>query len=284
MPFSLGALPDKKDERDNLFGSIISPVTLPPVVDYELKMTSVKNQYKRGSCVAFATCAMKEYQETKQSGTPVDLSEEFLYDNVGSPSGGAEPRVAMDFLVKKGVCPDRLWPYNKTASDMYPPSWIPWVASKHRPLFIAAMPYKAQGYTRLVSEQDMMQSLLMNGPFVLCVSWQTEWFTPKTKDADGYPILKPLKGQDEGGHALCCCGYDQKARTFKFKNSWGPTWGRNGYAKFTFDTISNNLNDAWASFDLAHPQVIQSAIHGANLLRTEHGLDALSAIRQAWQE
>ena len=260
MRHSLGSLKDSPDNRDFLFKSIIRTVPIPPVMDYEAQMTPVKNQYERGSCVAFATCAVKEYQESKQSAKQLDFSEEFLYDNVGMPGGGAQPRVAMDFLVKTGVCLEKLWPYSVKATDQSSPPWIPWKASTHRQLYVAAAPYKAQAYTRLVSTQDMMQSLVMNGPFLLAVGWLSNWTEPKEFDKEGYPILRPNQGVEEGGHALCCVGYDQKARTFKFKNSWGTSWGKNGYAKLTFPAVMKNLNDSWASFDLTHPQVKQEKL------------------------
>lgn len=258
--FHLGAHKDKKDPRDFLFGSVVSPVALPPIIDYEAKMTSVKDQHRRGACVAFAACAVKEYQEYKQSGKPVDLSEEFVYDNVGSPHGGAYPRDAMRLLVDRGVCPEDVWPYQVSADDQNPPPWIPWVMAKHRPLYIQSLPYKAKGYVRLTSEHDMMNSLILNGPFLLAVSWLDGWFGPTEKDAQGYPILRPGQGKNSGGHALCCVGYDQVAKTFKFKNSWSRVWGKDGYAKFSFDVIEANLNDSWASFDLGSPSVIQSAL------------------------
>src|SRR5437763_15924 len=98
-PFPLGAIKDREDSRDHLYGQVVSPIAVPDVVDYEPKMSPVKDQGQRGACVAFATCAVKEYQEKLP-----DLSEEFVYDQIRQPGGGSMPREAMKLLVKAGVC------------------------------------------------------------------------------------------------------------------------------------------------------------------------------------
>lgn len=48
-----------------------------------------------------------------------------------------------------------------------------------------------------------------------------------------------------GGHAICIYGYDPKDDTFLATNSWGPTWGKNGFFKITRKGLESNIMDAW---------------------------------------
>lgn len=41
-----------------------------------------------------------------------------------------------------------------------------------------------------------------------------------------------------GWHAIVLCGYEDAKSRFRFKNSWGPSWGQNGYGTITYDYIS----------------------------------------------
>ncbi|MDP3936151.1 MAG: C1 family peptidase [Alphaproteobacteria bacterium] len=46
-------------------------------------------------------------------------------------------------------------------------------------------------------------------------------------------------------HAICLCGYDDERRAFRFKNSWGTSWGDNGYAWITYDYVRVYTNSAF---------------------------------------
>jgi C1A family cysteine protease len=46
-----------------------------------------------------------------------------------------------------------------------------------------------------------------------------------------------------GSPAVLATGYDQSKRTFRIRNSWGPT-ANNGYFEMDYDYV---LNSAWAA-------------------------------------
>ena len=256
--FALGALKDPEDVRDFPVRKIMRAVPLPASVDYEKKMPPVRNQFQRGACVAFATAATKEYQERMQRKTlkDLDFSEEWIYGQVRQAGGGAYPRDAVKLLAAVGVCREKLLPYNSSITD--DSQEVAFVAPPVAK--INAKNYMAQGYARLGSIEDMKQSLVVNGPFIIGVDWQNGWFAPKDKTSSGYPLLKPNDGGSAGGHAICIVGYDDKIGGFKFRNSWSNQWGRNGYAYFSYDTIKENLNDAWTTFDISNPKIINAKV------------------------
>ena len=66
-----------------------------------------------------------------------------------------------------------------------------------------------------------------------------------------------------GGHAICVCGYDNKKKLIKFKNSWGDSWGEKGYGYLHYSYIENYMWDAWACKDLS---VTKEMLKGAKEL------------------
>jgi hypothetical protein len=51
----------------------------------------------------------------------------------------------------------------------------------------------------------------------------------------------------EGGHAICIVGHDDKKKQFKFKNSWGKSWGKKGYGFLPYRYMGKYLMDAWSA-------------------------------------
>jgi hypothetical protein len=58
------------------------------------------------------------------------------------------------------------------------------------------------------------------------------------------------KNEKTGGHAFTIVGYNNKG--FWVQNSWGPDWGSNGLALWTYEDWINNIMDGWV-FRLALP-------------------------------
>jgi C1A family cysteine protease len=51
-----------------------------------------------------------------------------------------------------------------------------------------------------------------------------------------------------GGHALCFVGYDDAREVFIVKNSWGASWGDNGYGYIPYSIVKDTTlaMDFWA--------------------------------------
>lgn len=64
--------------------------------------------------------------------------------------------------------------------------------------------------------------LQTKGPVVVGTDWTADMFTP---DQSG--MIHPT-GEVKGGHCYILVGYD--GRTLKLQNSWGASWGLNGFA------------------------------------------------------
>jgi len=69
---------------------------------------------------------------------------------------------------------------------------------------------------------DWKLGMTYKGPAILGISWMTGMMTP---NSEGFVRVK---GENEGGHAILCNGYNHERRFWTLHNSWGPVWGING--------------------------------------------------------
>jgi hypothetical protein len=221
LPFGLGGKHDEKDERDILMRQVLKAVKIPDFLSYQADMSPIRNQGQRGACVAFGTCAVKEYQERKQRGIKgfLDFSEEWVYDQIKQPGGGAEVRDGFKVLFNSGVCKEQYMPYQDVPDESDNIAFKPTSTAK-----ASARNYKAGSYARIESVEGITQSLAINGPCMIGIPWYYDWFWPKVEADNWATIVKP-SGAEAGGHDVCIVGYDIKSKMFIVRNSWDTDWG-----------------------------------------------------------
>ena len=78
-------------------------------------------------------------------------------------------------------------------------------------------------YYRLRSWLQIKWSLIANGPCILALP-------VKSMDNEFWK-----GGEDLGGHAVACVGYDDEG--FIIQNSWGSGWGIGGMTKLSYDDM-----------------------------------------------
>lgn len=74
-----------------------------------------------------------------------------------------------------------------------------------------------------------LNSALQAGPAMIGIAWPNSAFNPA---ADGRIPVDPSSGI-AGGHELTICRYDAAAGEYWVANSWGTSWGQQGYGYFT---------------------------------------------------
>jgi hypothetical protein len=89
----------------------------PPSVDLKAILTPVRNQFFRGTCVAFTATALLEAQILRDTHQQVDLSEQYVYylarqNDPDKQEDGTYFQYAADGLLQRGACLEALWPYN----------------------------------------------------------------------------------------------------------------------------------------------------------------------------
>lgn len=85
-------------------------------------------------------------------------------------------------------------------------------------------------YFRLRNEFQIKWSLVANGPCIM--AFYVRSFEPEFWKG----------GENQGGHAVTCVGYDEEG--FIIQNSWGPGWGYGGYCKLPYSDLKY-LVEAW---------------------------------------
>jgi len=255
----LNYMKDPGDRRDYVIDSIVPQMRLaigrPKIItDHSSLMSPVKNQGRLGSCVGFAISALKEWQEQKEHAKEVqegkrdhrdekyyDLSESWVYwmckkIDPWPNSEGTSIRFAMKVLAKIGVPCEKAWPYDdKVYGD--PKSWAN----------LVSLWSLIDSYWR-IRDLDELKASLLTAPVVIGVGCYEEIFNV---GKDG--VVQDPANPDNlyGGHAICAVGFDSTTERIKFKNSWSPLWGQNGYGYFSYDYIKNYMWDAWACKDLS---------------------------------
>lgn len=98
--------------------------------------------------------------------------------------------------------------------------------------FVKHNKYNIKGYGRLYSRIPIMNALFVNGP---CV------FALPVYDSTRIDFWNGSKY--EGGHAVCCVGYNEEG--FIILNSWGPMYGNGGTAVLPYKDLGR-LIECWA--------------------------------------
>jgi C1A family cysteine protease len=149
---------------------------------------------------------------------------------------GAMIRDGVKSLVKLGVCTEKMWPYRIARFTAKPSSAC----------YRDAANRQITSYHRILTLQQMKQCLAEGYPFVFGFSVYQS-FESATVARTGKVELPKADETMVGGHAVCAVGYDEAARRFLVRNSWGAGWGMKGYFTMPYDYLANNnlADDFW---------------------------------------
>jgi C1A family cysteine protease len=242
MKRKYGYIPDKKDNRDILY-KVTAPIQLPPLVDLRALCPPVFDQGQLGSCTANAIAASFMFEEMKQKSMVFQPSRLFIYYNERVIEGtvrtdaGAMIRDGFKSIKKQGVCNEITWPYDIKKFKTKPVLKC----------YAEALKHQALQYQSVMQTLTDMKTCLAEGyPFVFGFSVYESFESAEVAKTG----IVPMPGRNEqqmGGHAVMAVGYDDANRMFIVRNSWGATWGQDGYFKISYDYLTNPslANDFW---------------------------------------
>jgi C1A family cysteine protease len=238
-----GWLPDIPDNRDYMYGAVRKvPKTLPAKVDLRKGCSTVEDQKDLGSCTANALAGALEFLMKKDKVNFADMSRLFIYYNeriiehTVKTDSGAMIRDGIKTLAKQGSCTEASWPYITAKFAVKPP----------KKCYAEAMNYQILSYARINTVDEMRACLAEGYPFVFGFSVYDAFESQKMAKTGVLDMPKPAEKM-LGGHAVLGVGYDNAAKRFIVRNSWGVDWGKKGYftMPYTYLADRNLADDFW---------------------------------------
>ncbi|MGE3314040.1 MAG: C1 family peptidase [Planctomycetaceae bacterium] len=259
LPWKLDARPDTPDFRDLLY--VPTLVEVPRRVDlsrYRAYDVPILDQGQEGACTGFGLATVVHYLllTLTDDRDATRISARMLYEMArrydewpGEDYSGSSARGAMKGWHKHGVCTDELWPYVINLADS--------TLTDERAEDAAERPLGA--YYR-VNHKDLvaMHSACAEVGILYATAAVHEGW--QNVGADG---IIHNKGGMIGGHAFAIVAYDNNG--FWIQNSWGPDWGKCGYARIEYDDWLEHGNDVWVA-RLGAPVKLRSGRAAATVL------------------
>ncbi|XP_057379769.1 uncharacterized protein LOC130702116 [Daphnia carinata] len=244
----LGAKPDIRKERSFNPGYPIEDRALPISIDYRSDkcMQPVKDQASCGSCWSFATVVPLEFNTCKKTGTPVALSEQMLVDCDPYNHGcnGGDYTQAWQFIKEKGgIMINSSYPYVSGATQTKG-------TCKFSSSSIAAR-VSSYGWTMPYPNATVsMQYLQSNGPLPSAMRVLDSLYQYKTGVYSDSACI--LTDENLVDHAVVIVGYGTTTTTpaipyWIVRNSWGTTWGNQGYMAIKRGVNMCNI-ESWTAY------------------------------------
>lgn len=245
--------------------------SLPRTIDLRGHCTPVEDQGQIGSCTANAAVGALEFQRRLEGQPAGDLSRLFVYYNSRRMSGqeqqdcGATIAQCMAALLAFGAPAEASWPYDPALVMTAPAPGVFQEAEGNTP----------REYARVEGLEHVKGALARQHPVVFGISLPQRCFEEagRTGVLPTPSAAELAAAEQQGGHAMLLVGYDDHARSFVVRNSWGTQWGTQGYCHMSYDTfeqsraattswILGNL-EASGAFRLNRPALVAKPVEGS---------------------
>jgi len=226
---------------------------LPAAVDLRPKCSPIENQDQLGSCTSFSLAGALEFLEERDlaakiasaevfGSTFTPFSHLFIYYNERDMEGtvnedaGGQIRDGIKTLATLGGCSEIVWPYDESKVFDRPSDAA----------YQEALQHKISLYMRLDTLSDIKHCLAEGYP--VCFGFTVyESFEGPEVATTGVVPMPTMLDSCVGGHAVLAVGYDDAEQVVLVRNSWGSSWGLQGYFKLPYAYISNPdlASDFW---------------------------------------
>lgn len=210
-------------------------------------MTSVKNQGSCGSCYAFGTLGAIETCIKMMNEDPnmnIDLSEQYMVSCgkswVGGIDGcrGSPISSTIKFLENYGAIPESCFSYQ--ASD---------VSCNNKCQDWEQERFDITNLQKVSTDKESIKNALVNyGPLTASLRVYLDF----KEYSSG--IYEHQWGYSEGLHRIIIVGYNEDQDYWICKNSWGTSWGENGYFRIKYGECE--IQDSVYYFELPTSTII----------------------------
>jgi C1A family cysteine protease len=221
----------------------------PSSIDWRTKgaVTSVKDQGQCGSCWTFSATGAVEGAWAISSGKLVDLSEQELVDcatgvSYGSHGcNGGQMEGAFKFVIENGQCSLSSYPYTSGVSK------TGGTCQKCSPVADISSCSDVKP-----NDQLSLKAAVAQQPVAVAIEADTRYFQSY---ASG--VLTSSSCGTTLDHGVLVVGYgtENGQDYWNIKNSWGTTWGDQGYVKIARSSSTNDPGICGIAMDPSFPSV-----------------------------
>ena len=217
----------------------------PSSIDWRSKnaVTSVKDQGQCGSCWTFSATGAVEGAWAISKGQLVDLSEQELVDcatgiSYGSHGcNGGQMEGAFKFVIEHGQCSLASYPY--TAKDGNCKS-------------CSAVAHISSCSDVKPNDQVSLKAAVAQQPVAVAISADTMIFQSYSSG-----VITSANCYTSLNHGVLAVGYgtENGQDYWLVKNSWGTSWGNNGYVKIAKSSSTNDAGVCGIAMDPSFPTI-----------------------------
>jgi hypothetical protein len=224
----------------------LAAAALPGTLDWRSHggnwVTGVRDQESCGSCWAFATVGVLEslLKIVKHVPGEVDLSEQTVLScsGAGDCDGGYMGQ-ASEFLRKTGAPREDCFPYSAKDESCRPCGG--WMSKTVR-----ITSFREYGNPSAATLENALQA----APIAAYMEVYSDFYNYRSGVYE-----RTASSRYEGGHGIVIVGYNDAERYWICKNSWGPTWGDNGFFRIRW----GNCKIASYAVSMSGPRVENTA-------------------------
>jgi papain like protease len=248
-----GYLDPKQFEKANIYESLADDSTknpLPEAANLQKFAPAVGDQGHQGSCVAWSSAygarTIAEAARTGEDPNSLKFSPSFLYNQIGLEGcEGSYIIKAMEYMTQSGAIAYEKFPYSDKDCSRQPDQQLLQEARQNR----------MRGFNRLtpgdrnnaIDLRAIKENISQGAPVVIGMMVGGSYMQPMLGQDLWNPTAEDRSMMGFGGHAQCVVGYNDKkyGGAFLIMNSWGPSWGNNGFAWVRYPDFKFFVREAY---------------------------------------